>query len=106
VGRLGTPTCCHSEWLPSDHAARPHRRTDLSSGARGSRRSTRSPARRRHFEQLALFLYDWILRLGADLQDVSGQVDPRTTWRYDRSRHNVDRSPDYLLAAALTSEDL
>lgn len=46
------------------------------------------------------------LRLGAALQDVFGQVDPRTTWRYDRSRHNVDRSPDYLLAAALTSEDV
>ena len=46
------------------------------------------------------------LRLGAALQDVQdalGHADPRTTRRYDRSRHNLDRSPNYLLAAALTA---
>lgn len=48
------------------------------------------------------------LRLGAalqdlqDLQDAIGHADPRTTRRYDRSRHNLDRSPNYLLATALT----
>ena len=45
------------------------------------------------------------LRLGAALQDVQGALghaDPRTTRRYDRSRHNLDRSPNYLLATALT----
>jgi integrase/recombinase XerD len=45
------------------------------------------------------------LRLGAALQDVQdafGHADPRTTRRYDRSRHNLDRSPNYLLATALT----
>jgi integrase/recombinase XerD len=43
------------------------------------------------------------LRLGAGLQDVQdalGHADPRTTRRYDRSRHNLDRSLNYLLAAA------
>lgn len=48
------------------------------------------------------------LRLGVALQDVQdamGHADPRTTRRYDRSRHNLDRSPNYLLANALTSED-
>jgi integrase/recombinase XerD len=48
------------------------------------------------------------LRLGAALQDVQdalGHADPRTTRRYDRSRHNLDRSPNYLLATALTSDD-
>lgn len=47
------------------------------------------------------------LRLGAALQDVQdalGHADPRTTRRYDRSRHNLDRSPNYLLAAALTAK--
>jgi site-specific recombinase XerD len=47
------------------------------------------------------------LRLGAALQDVQdalGHADPRTTRRYDRSRHNLDRSPNYLLAAALTRD--
>jgi integrase len=36
------------------------------------------------------------LRLRAALQDVQdalGHADPRTTRRYDRSRHNLDRSP-------------
>lgn len=45
------------------------------------------------------------LRLGAALQDVQdalGHSDPRTTRRYDRARGNLDRSPNYLLAAALT----
>ena len=45
------------------------------------------------------------LRLGAALQDVQdalGHADPRTTRRYDRSRHNLDRSPNYLLASSLT----
>jgi hypothetical protein len=37
-----------------------------------------------------------------DVQDVLGHVNPRTTRRYDRSRHNLDRSPNYLLASALT----
>jgi integrase len=38
------------------------------------------------------------LRLGAALQDVQdalGHADPRTTRRYDRSRHTLDRSPNY-----------
>lgn len=48
------------------------------------------------------------LRLGAALQDVQdalGHADPRTTRRYDRSRHNLDRSPSYLLATALGGEE-
>jgi site-specific recombinase XerD len=48
------------------------------------------------------------LRLSAALQDVQdalGHAEPRTTRRYDRSRHNLDRSPNYLLAAALTKAD-
>jgi integrase len=45
------------------------------------------------------------LRLGAALQgvqDALGHANPRTTRKYDRSRHHLDRSPNYLLAAALT----
>src|SRR3954467_1455477 len=47
------------------------------------------------------------LRLGAALQDVQdglGHAAPRTTRRYARSRHNLDRSPNYLLATTLTAE--
>jgi integrase/recombinase XerD len=36
-----------------------------------------------------------------DVQDAAGHADPRTTRRYDRSRHNLDRHPTYVLAAHL-----
>jgi integrase/recombinase XerD len=35
-----------------------------------------------------------------DVQDAMGHADPRTTRRYDRDRHNLDRDPAYLIAAA------
>jgi integrase/recombinase XerD len=35
-----------------------------------------------------------------------GHADPRTTRRYNRSRHNLDRSPNHLLAAALTTDSV
>ncbi len=47
------------------------------------------------------------LHLGAALQDVQdalGHADPRTTRRYDRNRNQLDRSPNYLLAGALTGD--
>jgi site-specific recombinase XerD len=37
-----------------------------------------------------------------DVQDLLGHADPRTTRRYDRARHNLDRSPSYALAALLS----
>jgi site-specific recombinase XerD len=36
-----------------------------------------------------------------DLQDAMGHADPRTTRRYDRARHSLDRSPGYVLAGYL-----
>lgn len=36
-----------------------------------------------------------------DVQDAAGHRDPRTTRRYDRSRHNLDRHPTYVLATHL-----
>lgn len=38
-----------------------------------------------------------------DVQDAIGHAHPRTTRRYDRSRHNLDRSPN-LRATALTGD--
>jgi site-specific recombinase XerD len=35
-----------------------------------------------------------------DVQDAMGHADPRTTRRYDRDRHNLDRDPSYALWAA------
>jgi len=38
-----------------------------------------------------------------DVQDAVGHADPRTTRRYDRARHNLDRSPAYALGAFLAA---
>ena len=37
-----------------------------------------------------------------DVQDYAGHKDPRTTRRYDHTRHNLDRNAAYILAAYLT----
>jgi integrase len=36
-----------------------------------------------------------------DVQDYAGHKDPRTTRRYDHTRHSLDRSAAYTLAAYL-----
>ena len=43
-----------------------------------------------------------MLDAGVDLRDVqiaARHTDPRTTMRYDRARQNLDRHPNYILAA-------
>ena len=35
-----------------------------------------------------------------DVQDAMGHADPRTTRRYDRDRHSLDRDPSYAIWAA------
>jgi len=43
---------------------------------------------------------------GVDLRDVqiaARHADPRTTMRYDRARNNLDRHPNYILAAYMAS---
>ena len=43
---------------------------------------------------------------GVDLRDVqiaARHTDPRTTMRYDRARTNLDRHPNYILAAYMAS---
>jgi site-specific recombinase XerD len=37
-----------------------------------------------------------------DVQDAMGHADPRTTRRYDRDRHSLDRDPSYVIWAART----
>lgn len=39
-----------------------------------------------------------------DVQDAMGHADPRTTRRYDRSRHSLDRHATYAVAAFLASD--
>ena len=43
-----------------------------------------------------------MLDAGVDLRDVQIAA-PRTTMRYDRARNNLDRHPDYILAAFMAS---
>ena len=47
-----------------------------------------------------------MLDAGVDLRDVqiaARHADPRTTMRYDRARDNLDRHPNYILAAYMAS---
>ena len=47
-----------------------------------------------------------MLDAGVDLRDVqiaARHADPRTTMRYDRARQNLDRHPNYILAAYMAS---
>jgi site-specific recombinase XerD len=47
-----------------------------------------------------------MLDAGVDLRDVqiaAWHADPRTTMRYDRARKNLDRHPNYILAAYMAS---
>jgi len=47
-----------------------------------------------------------MLDAGVDLRDVqvtARRADPRTTMRYDRARKNLDRHPNYILAAYMAS---
>jgi hypothetical protein len=37
------------------------------------------------------------------LQIAARHADPRTTMRYDRARENLDRYPNYILAAYIAS---
>jgi integrase/recombinase XerD len=39
-----------------------------------------------------------------DVQDAMGHADPRTTRRYDRSRHSLDRHATYAVAAWLAED--
>jgi integrase/recombinase XerD len=47
-----------------------------------------------------------MLDAGVDLRDVqiaARHADPSTTMRYDRARNNLDRHPNYILAAFMAS---
>jgi integrase/recombinase XerD len=47
-----------------------------------------------------------MLDAGVDLRDTqiaARHADPRTTMRYDRPRTNLDRHPNYILAAYTSS---
>ena len=54
----------------------------------------------------ALLTQDLVIRDGLGLRDVriaARHADPRTTMRYDRARKNLDRHPNYILAAYMAA---
>ena len=57
---------------------------------------------RMHPQMLRHTFVTTMLDAGVDLRDVqiaARHADPRTTMRYDRARNNLDRHPNYILAA-------
>jgi integrase/recombinase XerD len=61
---------------------------------------------RAHPHMLRHTYFTTMLDASADLRDVqiaARHADPRTTMRYDRARSNLDRHPNYILAAYMAS---
>jgi len=57
---------------------------------------------RTHPHMLRHIFVTTMLDAGVDLRNVqiaARHADPRTTMRYDRARKNLDRHPNYILAA-------
>ncbi len=57
-------------------------------------------------DQVQITAVTTMLDAGVDLRDVqiaARHADPRTTMRYDRARKNLDRNPNYILAAYMAS---
>ena len=64
------------------------------------------PISRPHPHMLRHTFVTTMLDAGVDLRDVqiaARHADPRTTMRYDRARKNLDRHPNYILAAYMAS---
>jgi site-specific recombinase XerD len=64
------------------------------------------PITRPHPHMLRHTLVTTMLDAGVDLRDVqiaARHADPRTTMRYDRARKNLDRHPNYILAAYMAA---
>jgi integrase/recombinase XerD len=64
------------------------------------------PITRPHPHMLRHTFVTTLLDAGVDLRDVqiaARHADPRTTMRYDRARKNLDRHPNYILAAYMAS---
>ncbi len=87
---LGTPMDRHTATRRLKHLAR--------------RAEIRMP--RMHPHMLRHTFVTTMLDAGVSLRDVqiaARHADPRTTMRYDRARKNLDRHPNYILAAYMAS---
>jgi integrase/recombinase XerD len=103
-----------------DRAIGPRDRGPILLNTRGSRMDRHAATRRlRHLAEAAgiqitrahphMLRHTFVttmLDAGVDLRDVqiaARHSDPRTTMRYDRARNNLDRHPNYILAAYMAS---
>jgi site-specific recombinase XerD len=98
-GRSAGPILLNSRGARMDRHAATRRLRNLASTA-GVRIGRTHPHMLRHT------FVTTMLDAGVDLRDVqiaARQADPRTTMRYDRARNNLDRHPNYILAAYMAS---
>jgi integrase/recombinase XerD len=98
-GRLGGPILLNSRGARMDRHAATRRLRGLAEAA-GVRITRPHPHMLRHT------FVTTMLDAGVDLRDVqiaARHADPRTTMRYDRARKNLDRHPNYILAAYMAS---
>ena len=97
--RTGGPILLNTRGAPMDRHAATRRLHRLAESA-GIQIARAHPHMLRHTYVTTM------LDAGADLRDVqiaARHADPRTTMRYDRARNNLDRHPNYILAAYMAS---
>ena len=98
-GRSAGPVLLNTRGSRMDRHAAIRRLRNLA-GAAGVRIGRTHPHMLRHT------FVTTMLDAGVDLRDVqiaARHADPRTTMRYDRARNNLDRHPNYILAAYMAS---
>jgi integrase/recombinase XerD len=94
-GRLAGPILLNTRGTRMDHHAATRRLRHLATAA-GARLPRMHPHMLRHT------FVTTMLDAGVGLRDVqiaARHADPRTTMRYERARKNLDRHPNYILAA-------
>ena len=99
AGRSGGPILLNSRGARMDRHAATRRLRNLAGGA-GVRIARTHPHMLRHT------FVTTRLDAGVDLRDVqiaARHADSRTTMRYDRACNNLDRHPNYILAAYMAS---
>ena len=97
--RTGGPVLLNSRGTRMDRHAATRRLRHLAQHAS-------LPITRPHPHMLRHTFVTTMLDAGVDLRDVqiaARHADPRTTMRYDRARKNLDRHPNYILAAYMAS---
>ena len=95
---------CVTQEARNRHTTRPHQRESSALESARQNRYT-DPLHTASAERSHTFVTT-MLDAGVDLRDVqiaARHADLRTTMRYDRARKNLDRHPNYILAAYMAS---